>query len=70
MRDYLEEKGYNLATVDSSGLLGAGVQQVSRLDPSVRDALVVAKQPHKDVWRCVLWLHVKIVRANMGYART
>lgn len=60
---YLEKQGYDLATVNSSGLLPAGVQQVSGSNPGVRNTLVVAQQPHKHVWNCVLGL--EIVRMYM-----
>lgn len=60
---YLEKQGYDLATVNSSGLLPAGVQQVSGSNPGVCNTLVVAQQPHKHVWNCVLGL--EIVRMYM-----
>lgn len=62
---YLQKQCYYLATVDSSGLLGAGEQQVSGTDTSVCDTLVVTKQPHKDVWYRVLGLQCVKTRYSM-----
>ena len=53
---YLEEEGFDLATVPTHLLRVLRIEKAPGWYPGIRHTLVVAKQPHKHIWKGVLRL--------------